>query len=226
VENLEELGKMRLTTYEVIGRGIDPLSEFIAQAALDAGEAQAGRDHEDSVQLMTLHSAKGLESPLVFMAGVEEVCSPTGMSLEEPGRMEEEPPSCVICGYHRAMEEEADKSPTARIPPFCYGQESSMVVAVRAGKSPATVFKRFGCVIRVTRRPWWRGALTKVVSAKNPPSSLVQPVGQRVMHPKFGRRHGDWNSERQRPTHPHSGFNFLMTCQVAGVGRMRSLEAC
>lgn len=69
VENLEELVNA-LSDYEVED-GVDPMAEFIAQAALDAGEAQA-EAHEDSVQLMTLHSAKGLEFPMVFLAGVEE----------------------------------------------------------------------------------------------------------------------------------------------------------
>ncbi|HAC28757.1 MAG TPA: DNA helicase II, partial [Marinobacter hydrocarbonoclasticus] len=55
VENLEELVSA-LADYDV-EEGVDPLAEFIAQAALDAGESQADA-HEDSVQLMTLHSAK------------------------------------------------------------------------------------------------------------------------------------------------------------------------
>ncbi len=50
---------------------MDDLTAFLAHAALEAGEAQ-GDDHEECVQLMTLHSAKGLEFPLVFIAGLEE----------------------------------------------------------------------------------------------------------------------------------------------------------
>ncbi|MEA3405826.1 MAG: DNA helicase II [Pseudomonadota bacterium] len=67
----------------------DPLSEFLAQAALEAGEQQAD-EWESSVQLMTLHAAKGLEFPLVFMVGVEEGLFPSQKSVEEASRLEEE----------------------------------------------------------------------------------------------------------------------------------------
>lgn len=67
----------------------NPLSEFLAQAALEAGERQAD-EWESSVQLMTLHSAKGLEFPLVFMIGVEEGLFPSQQSHEDASRLEEE----------------------------------------------------------------------------------------------------------------------------------------
>lgn len=67
----------------------NPLSEFLAQAALEAGEQQAD-EWESSVQLMTLHSAKGLEFPLVFMIGVEEGLFPSQQSHEDASRLEEE----------------------------------------------------------------------------------------------------------------------------------------
>ncbi len=67
----------------------NPLAEFLAQAALEAGEQQADK-WESSVQLMTLHSAKGLEFPLVFMVGVEEGLFPSQQSQEDNSRLEEE----------------------------------------------------------------------------------------------------------------------------------------
>ena len=67
----------------------NPLAEFLAQAALEAGEQQAD-EWESSVQLMTLHSAKGLEFPLVFMIGVEEGLFPSQQSFEDASRLEEE----------------------------------------------------------------------------------------------------------------------------------------
>ena len=81
---------------------LSPLAEFLAHAALESGEEQADA-HQDAVQLMTLHSAKGLEFPLVFMTGMEEGTFPSQMSVGEPGRLEEERRLCYV-GMTRAME--------------------------------------------------------------------------------------------------------------------------
>ena len=68
---------------------------------MDAGETQAG-EFDDAVQLMTLHSAKGLEFPLVFMTGLEETLFPHGRSMESPNQLEEERRLCYV-GITRAM---------------------------------------------------------------------------------------------------------------------------
>lgn len=78
------------------------LVAFLAYASLEAGEMQGG-DHERCVHLMTLHSAKGLEFPMVFMVGMEEGLFPGRQSIEEPGRLEEERRLCYV-GMTRAME--------------------------------------------------------------------------------------------------------------------------
>ncbi len=102
VENLEELVSAA-KQFAPDDAELSPLQQFLDNAALDAGDAQADA-HEDSVQLMTLHSAKGLEFPLVFLAGMEENLFPHRMSLEEPGRLEEERRLCYV-GITRAMEQ-------------------------------------------------------------------------------------------------------------------------
>lgn len=79
------------------------LEEFLNHAALEAGEGQ-GDPNQDCVQMMTLHSAKGLEFPLVFISGMEEGLFPHMMSLEEPGRLEEERRLCYV-GITRAMQQ-------------------------------------------------------------------------------------------------------------------------
>ena len=81
---------------------LSPLQLFLDTAALDAGETQAD-EFEDAVQLMTLHSAKGLEFPLVIMAGVEEGLFPHKMSGDDPERLEEERRLCYV-GITRAMQ--------------------------------------------------------------------------------------------------------------------------
>jgi DNA helicase-2/ATP-dependent DNA helicase PcrA len=101
IENLQEL-ITAARQFEPEDDQLSPLQEFLDNAALDAGEAQA-EEHEDSVQLMTLHSAKGLEFPLVFLSGMEENLFPHRMSLEEPGRLEEERRLCYV-GITRAMQ--------------------------------------------------------------------------------------------------------------------------
>jgi DNA helicase-2/ATP-dependent DNA helicase PcrA len=101
VENLQEL-VTATRLFEPEDESISPLQAFLDSAALDAGEGQAD-PYEDSIQMMTLHSAKGLEFPLVFMAGVEENLFPHQMSLEEPGRLEEERRLAYV-GITRAMQ--------------------------------------------------------------------------------------------------------------------------
>ena len=92
VENLDELVNVASRferTPEDIEAGFSELTAFLAHAALEAGETQ-GEAWEDCVQLMTLHSAKGLEFPLVFLVGLEDGLFPSQKSLDEPGRLEEE----------------------------------------------------------------------------------------------------------------------------------------
>jgi len=93
-DNLDELVSVasRFIQREEDEEGAADMSElvaFLSYASLEAGEGQA-QAGEDGVQLMTLHSAKGLEFPLVFLAGLEEGLFPGARSLEESGRLEEE----------------------------------------------------------------------------------------------------------------------------------------
>ncbi len=113
-ENLEELV---VAARQFQGEPLLPLTEtgaerdapdiyaqielFVDHAALDAGEVQAD-DGRPAVQMMTLHAAKGLEFPLVLITGVEEGLFPSRLSLEEPGRLEEERRLAYV-GVTRAM---------------------------------------------------------------------------------------------------------------------------
>lgn len=100
IENLEELIN---ATRQYTPDNLDatPLASFLAHVSLEAGEHQSDNT-QDCVQLMTLHSAKGLEFPLVFLCGMEEGLFPHHMSAEEPGRLEEERRLCYV-GMTRAM---------------------------------------------------------------------------------------------------------------------------
>ncbi|MDQ2164288.1 MULTISPECIES: DNA helicase II [Vibrio] len=103
IENLEELvTATRQFEKPEEADEMSMLAAFLTHAALEAGEGQAD-EFDDAVQLMTLHSAKGLEFPLVFMVGVEEGMFPSQMSAEEAGRLEEERRLCYV-GMTRAMQ--------------------------------------------------------------------------------------------------------------------------
>lgn len=81
----------------------DVLTSFLSHTALEAGERQAGVG-DDAVQLMTLHSAKGLEFSVVFMVGMEEKLFPSEMSFDDPDRLEEERRLCYV-GVTRARKQ-------------------------------------------------------------------------------------------------------------------------
>jgi DNA helicase-2/ATP-dependent DNA helicase PcrA len=100
VENLEEL-VVATSEFSVDDEDAPLLHAFLDRAALDAGDHEAA-EFEDSVQLMTLHSAKGLEFPLVIIVGLEENLFPHKMSMDDPGQIEEERRLCYV-GITRAM---------------------------------------------------------------------------------------------------------------------------
>ena len=101
-ENLEELVSAARFFMAEEHEG-QPVLEFLAHAALEAGEGQAG-EGQDSVQLMTLHAAKGLEFPVVFLTGLEEGLFPHERSVYDETRLEEERRLCYV-GITRAMRE-------------------------------------------------------------------------------------------------------------------------
>ena len=89
LENLDELvNAARSFEKPQEDEGLDPVNAFLAHAALEAGERQAGAG-EDCVQLMTLHSAKGLEFPIVFLVGMENGLFPNQRTIDD-GSLEEE----------------------------------------------------------------------------------------------------------------------------------------
>jgi len=95
VENLLELISAGRSFEPDPAEEMSPLDEFLSHAALEAGEGQADA-WEDCVQLMTMHSAKGLEFPLVFMSGMEDGLFPHQRSIADPSGLEEERRLCYV----------------------------------------------------------------------------------------------------------------------------------
>ena len=102
VENLMELVSAAKSFEPDPAEEMSPLDEFLSHAALEAGEGQA-EAWEDCVQLMTMHSAKGLEFPLVFLCGLEDGLFPHQRSIADPNGLEEERRLCYV-GITRAMQ--------------------------------------------------------------------------------------------------------------------------
>ena len=105
VENLQEL-VTAARGFEVgeTEDDLPPLASFLAHASLESGEGQA-EEWEDCVQLMSLHTAKGLEFPLVFLTGLEEGLFPHQRSIDDGSdRLEEERRLCYV-GMTRAMKQ-------------------------------------------------------------------------------------------------------------------------
>jgi DNA helicase-2/ATP-dependent DNA helicase PcrA len=102
IENLEELVSAAKGFQPDPAEEMSPLDAFLSHAALEAGEGQADA-WEDCVQLMTMHSAKGLEFPLVFMCGMEDGLFPHQRSIADPAGLEEERRLCYV-GITRAKE--------------------------------------------------------------------------------------------------------------------------
>jgi DNA helicase-2/ATP-dependent DNA helicase PcrA len=172
VENLEELVNAA-KQFVPEGEELSPLQQFLDNAALDAGDAQAD-EHEDSVQLMTLHSAKGLEFPLVFLAGMEENLFPHRMSLEEPGRLEEERRLCYV-GITRAMEKLVITYAESR---RLHGGETFNTPSRFIREIPPGLLQEVRIHTTVSR------PVSSMLQAQVPDTELS--LGQRVYHQLFG----------------------------------------
>lgn len=103
IENLEELvsAASGFEVQEDIHGDMEPLPAFLAHAALESGETQADA-YSDCVNLMTLHAAKGLEFPTVYLVGMEEGLFPHQRSNEDITQLEEERRLCYV-GITRAQ---------------------------------------------------------------------------------------------------------------------------
>ena len=181
VENLEELVNAVRNYEHDQAEGLDPLSSFLAHAALEAGEAEA-EAWEDCVQLMSLHSAKGLEFPLVFLTGLEEGLFPHQRSMEEPGRLEEERRLCYV-GMTRAMQELVITYAEVR---RIYGSEHYTSPSRFLGEIPPELIDEVRAQAVLTRPAWGSAAQTPAKASVATTTANGMRLGTRVRHAKFG----------------------------------------
>ena len=175
IENLEELvNASRQFGFEAEDQELDPLSAFLAHAALEAGEAQ-GDAFDECVQLMTLHSAKGLEFPLVFITGLEEGLFPHSMSSEDPQRLEEERRLCYV-GMTRAMQRLSLSYAESR---RLHGSDNYPLPSRFLREIPSELIQEVRAGPQVMRPVY---AATGGADEQD----AAYRLGQRVLHPKFG----------------------------------------
>jgi DNA helicase-2/ATP-dependent DNA helicase PcrA len=207
VENLGELVNAA-RQYELDGESeLDPLSDFLAHAALEAGEGQADAG-QDCVQLMTLHSAKGLEFPLIFLCGMEEGLFPNQRSVAEAGRLEEERRLCYV-GITRARRQVILTWAERR---RLFGTETRTVPSRFIREIPEHLLEELRPRVSLSRAAG--GAVTEGgVRIDATPGPLK--LGQQVRHRKFGEGvilgyEGQGSSARVQVNFAHAGTKWLV----------------
>ncbi|HEY8157188.1 MAG TPA: DNA helicase II [Methylobacter sp.] len=211
VENLEELvNAARLFDPTSIGdmedeESLSELDMFLAHATLESGELQ-GDDFDDCVQLMTLHSAKGLEFKQVFLVGMEEGLFPSQQSVDDVGRLEEERRLCYV-GITRAMQRLYLTYAESR---RLYGRETYPRPSRFLREIPSEHIQE----VRM------RATVSHPVTSAKPKAQSLQiegkfKLGQRVSHAKFGegvvlQMEGAGAQERVQINFKQVGIKWLM----------------
>ena len=209
IENLNELVNACANLSFSNSEEMSPLSAFLSQAALEAGEYQAD-EHADAVQLMTLHTAKGLEFPLVFICGLEEGMFPSQQSGDDPTRLEEERRLCYV-GMTRAMQKlYVCHAETRRL----YGQEQYNKPSRFLREIPAEYVEEIRLTTTVNRPTQFNrfGSAASHSAFENTGFKL----GQRVHHEKFGEGtvlnyEGTGNQSRIQVNFDALGAKWLVT---------------
>jgi len=203
---------------------VDPLSGFLAHAALEAGEHQAG-EGQDALQMMTVHSAKGLEFGAVFISGLEEGLFPHEQSVAERNGLEEER-RLMYVAITRARQRLYLSFAQTRM---LHGQTRYNLASRFLEEIPAALLKWLTPRLRELRHapagagyaaPAWGGGARRAA----PRASVFGRgtasgaggfrVGQNVLHPKFGAgvivdAEGQGNDARVQVNFGRQGLKWL-----------------
>lgn len=195
------------------------LAVFLDTAALDAGDTQAS-EHDDAVQLMTLHSAKGLEFPLVFLAGLEEGLFPHKMSMDDADGLEEERRLAYV-GITRAMERLVVTYAENR---RLHGQEHFSTPSRFIREIPSEYIQEVRLKNTISR-PLTATSNNSLGFSDNEAADYPFKVGERVYHAKFGEGQvlqfeGSGASARIQVSFDWEGTKWL----VVTYAKLQSLE--
>jgi DNA helicase-2/ATP-dependent DNA helicase PcrA len=180
-ENLYELVNAATQYVHEEDNEMNETQGFIALATLDSS-GESNQSHHNSVQLMTVHSAKGLEFPVVFLVGLEEDLFPSRQSKDEPHLLDEERRLCYV-GMTRAMQSLTLSYASRR---FIHGQSFYSLNSRFIDEIPRNFLNYIknpnsGDDERFSENT---GTFSKkMVSSK---SSSIYSIGQVVKHAKFG----------------------------------------
>jgi len=182
IENLEELVSAARSFESDPADEMSEVDAFLAHAALEAGEGQADA-WQDCVQLMTMHSAKGLEFPLVIMSGMEDGLFPHQRSIADPRGLEEERRLCYV-GITRARQNLYLTYAEQR---RLHGSDNLSMPSRFISEIPDEFVEEVRPRVRVSR-PMHRAS--RLERGGNVSSSAADEIGirlgQRVRHKKFG----------------------------------------
>jgi DNA helicase-2/ATP-dependent DNA helicase PcrA len=226
VENLDELVNAAEGFVPENDDGLAPLPAFLAHATLESGETQAATGL-DCVQLMTLHAAKGLEFPIVFIVGLEEGLFPSERSAFDADKLPEERRLCYV-GLTRAMQHlYLTHAESRRI----FGHTSYRDPSRFLAELPPEAIEEIRPRISVSR-PLYTAPGPAIVrrgtgigsQAQQPRSRTAPPpageetpmrLGARVRHPKFGegtilRFEGNGDNRQVHVNFEDAGQKWLM----------------
>jgi DNA helicase-2/ATP-dependent DNA helicase PcrA len=219
IENLEELvSAASVFNADAISPGgedekLPPLAAFLAHAALESGEGQAD-EWEDCVQMMTLHTAKGLEFPVVFLSGLEDGLFPHQRSIDDLDGLEEERRLCYV-GITRAMKQLYVTYAEQR---RLHGMDSFGTPSRFIAELPEDLVEEVRPRINVSRG---LGGGTRVAAGARFRDPVAEPaapgmrLGARVRHGKFGdgvilNLEGQGSQARVQVNFEQQGSKWLM----------------
>jgi DNA helicase-2/ATP-dependent DNA helicase PcrA len=209
IDNLDELisaTRQFVQPQDEEEENLSELDAFLSHAALEAGDNQ-GDQWEDCVQLMTLHSAKGLEFPVVFMVGMEEGLFPGQKSSDDPVRLAEERRLCYV-GMTRARKTLYLLYTEQR---FLYGQEMMQRPSRFLSELPADSIEE----VRARSNRITPGLTSLSSRSESELNETGLRTGQQVMHQKFGPgvvvdTEGAGKNARVQVNFKHAGSKWLV----------------